>query len=149
LQNQLVGVIPSVLYNYRTHGLQTTNPKNQEVARLTQKKIARNLFDYLSISYTNETIDFHLSYCMQNQIIESKNQFIKWDQHVRLFLNKQTPLIKDSIFIQFIFVNYWQDTFVKWHADLSFIQLVKLISSPFCMFSKITKLKYLAKKTIL
>ena len=148
LQKYSIGVIPLVLYQYRIHKKQSTHPDNFEIECLSNKLIASNILEFFAIPNLPQVVDFHVKYCMHSNNIETKELFIKWDMHLRMFLNKNKIFFKDEVFIDFVFRNYWQSNFSERLHELSFLELNNILVSPFCMFSPFYKFKIMIKMMI-
>lgn len=149
LQSHQVGILPKTLHFYRIHLEQITNQKNLDSTNESQKKIAQNLLDYFNIKETNDAINFHVKFCMNNGKFKTGSDFLKWDEHLIKFLNKEKELLNDKVFKNFVFKNYWQNAFFTIFKKLTLFELFKVLSSPFCKFYKYEKYKFLVKKVFL
>jgi glycosyltransferase involved in cell wall biosynthesis len=148
LQNYSIGVIPLVLYQYRIHEKQSTHPDNFEIECLSNKLIASNILEFFAIPNSSQVVDFHVRYCMHSNNIETKEVFIKWDMHLRMFLNKNKHFFKDEVFKDFVFKNYWQTYYSECVNELTLIEIIKILASPFCLFYFTIKMKILIKKLL-
>lgn len=148
LQKYNIGVMPEVLYLYRIHSLQSVSIRKVELKDNIMLRLIKNIHKYFNISESTELEQFHLNYIYKSEPLKDYDAFIRWNRYLKKFLNKDKSLFKDSYFINFVYVNYWREVFFKLYNDLKIIEVIGLMSSPFCKFNYFIKFKLIVKKII-
>lgn len=148
LQIYKVGVIPEVLYYYRSHPTQSIKPGNESKKELSYLNIIESIHSYFKIHSTDELRRFHLKYLFNYTKLGSYDLFKQWDAYLHNFLYSKNGYIEFESFRKFVFKNYWQNNFIQCFPILNVNQCVQLVQSPFCLFSNIQKLKFIVKKLL-
>ncbi len=145
-----VSVCPEYLYFYRTHTDQVTNERNVQINMESSKKIGKNILDQVGVAYSPTELDFHVQYLMLNKKINSLNLFLMYDKWLtKIWLaNQKTHYFVEYKFLNFIFVNYWQQLYLENRKNFNAFQLVRIIKSPFNKYGIKQKTKDIIKQLV-
>lgn len=148
LQNHKVGVIPEVLYYYRSHATQSIKPGNELKKQESHLKIIESIHSYLQIESTDELRKFHLSYLFNQEEITTFDTFQQWDTYLQKLMYAKNSYLDKEAFQQFVWVNFWQTPFYSLLPKMNWKERIVTIQSPFCKLSKVSKMKILIKPHI-
>jgi glycosyltransferase involved in cell wall biosynthesis len=140
LQKHRIGMMTQVFHYYRIHSNQYSAPKDLSLSFESHSLILKNICNYFKIDLSEDEIEFHVNYC-RNMGLETKVDFMKWDMHLRFFLNRKTSYFKDTLFKDFVFKNFWLKSFFALSPSMNRTERFKLLTSPFCKLSLLTKVK--------
>jgi glycosyltransferase involved in cell wall biosynthesis len=142
LQNYKVGVIPEVLYYYRSHANQSIKSGNDSKKEDSNVKIIELIHTYFKIESTDHLRRFHLKYLFKEEKIDSYKLFKEWDAYLQNLLNSNNTYLQRGSFCKYVFKNYWQTNFYNLTKEVKFQNRLSIVMSPFCLLSYLQKLKY-------
>jgi hypothetical protein len=142
--------LQETLYFYRVHPNQSVGIKNKLVQDQNVQKICSYIVNLYWNSKSNSDVELYYKFLRQKNEIKAAKDFIIWDGFLkRLYqVSKEQNYINLNNLKDFVFVNDWLSSFTNCFTNLSFLDLIKVLNSSFCKFSKLTKLKFLIKKII-
>lgn len=142
LKRYHAAVFPEYLYLYRTHSNQVTNEKNIQAVKNSWHKIGSNILGDLLVSYTEVDLCFHVEYVMYGKKVPGAAEFMQWSEWLQKILvaNKITQQFNSTKFCSFVF-NLWQSYYEQYRKQLTFLQKVKLLFSPFNLYGMKRKTK--------
>jgi hypothetical protein len=151
IQKYKLTCLQETLYFYRIHPNQSIGIKNKLVQDQNVKKICSYIVNLYWNSKSELDVEFYLKYLRKSETINSATDFIHWNDFLKR-LSHSTKLrnfLNNDILVEYIFKNYWLSNFTRYFPKLSYLELVKILNSPFCTMSISSKFKYLVKKLIL
>ncbi len=150
MQKYKISCLQETLYFYRIHPNQSIGIKNKLVQDQNIKKICNYIVNLYWNSKSDLDVDFYYQYFNKGIVINSAYDFLQWDFFLkRLYkVSKEQGFINLELLREFIYKNYWIESFIVTFKEMSFFNLLRIINSPFCKFVFLTKLKYLVKKVL-
>jgi glycosyltransferase involved in cell wall biosynthesis len=148
IQKYKISSLQETLYFYRIHKNQSIGSKNSLVIMQNEKKIASYIVSLYWNSKNSSDEDFYYKYISQEDKIKTANDFLLWDAFFRRLLkSSETNKFLDSdILLDYVFKNYWFINFTNTFSHFKIIELIRVLNSPYCKISTLSKLKYLTKK---
>lgn len=150
LQNYKVHVIEEVFYLYRSHESQSTDISKMEFNKSQLLKVVDRIYNILGINLNFEWKKFHVNYLFMQETMISKEDFFKWNQYLEIiyYANLKSGYVNSEKFIDFVFLNYWQNYYVAFLSDFTFNEVQMVNRQKFNRTTFFHKMKILIIKLL-
>lgn len=140
LQKHRIVVTTNVLHHCRINSNILSSKNSINLSYDDKILILKNICNCLKIDFSKNEIDFHIKYC-SNIGQETKKDLLRWDKHLRSFLNRKTDYLNDSFFKTFVFRDFWLKSFFALLPSMNPKERFVLLASPFCKLLLFVKVK--------
>jgi glycosyltransferase involved in cell wall biosynthesis len=142
--------LQETLYFYRRHTHQSISDKNSDSIERNEELLAEFIVGLYWNSKNSQDVTMYLQFVRNGISIKSAIDFLHWDNFMQKLYenNNANKFFETHKLINFVFKNYWQTEFQHYFIGFSFSELLAVFKSPFCVFTRMEKTKYLIKKAL-
>jgi hypothetical protein len=148
MQKYKISCLQETLYFNRIHTNQISNSINESLKIKNEKQISQFIIDLYWSKNNKIDVDFYFKNFKKYIEFKDAKDFILWDKILKILMKKSTNNFNNKILVNFVFNNYWFINFKNSFFQFTIIDLIRVLKSPYCVISPLSKFKYFIKKII-